>query len=62
MKPYFAKSGAWVQFETLIPSGMYSVTLYAPDDNKHDHIRCDSYCMAQEYRRAFVALAKNFWG
>jgi len=61
MKPYFAKSGAWVQFETLNPSGMYLVTLYAPDDSTHDRIRCDDYRAALEYRRAFVQLAKN-WG
>jgi len=62
MKQYFAKSGAWVQCETLLPSGMYSVTLYAPDNSKHDRVRCDTYRTAQEYRRSFVALAKNFWG
>jgi hypothetical protein len=61
MKPYFAKSGAWVQCETLFPSGMYNVTLYAPDDNVHDRIRCDDYRDALAYRRSFVAIAKN-WG
>lgn len=61
MKPYFAKSGAWVQFETLFPSGYHMVTLYDPLGDIADRMRCDCYRDAQAYRRAFVAIAKN-WG
>ena len=61
MKPYFSTSGAWVQFETLRPSGYHVVTLYDPSDNVHDRIRCDDYRDALGYRRSFIAIAKN-WG
>jgi hypothetical protein len=61
MKPYVSKSGAWVQFETIEHSGMYKVTLYAPDDNVHDRVRCDDYRDALAYRRSFINIAKN-WG
>lgn len=61
MKPYFATSGAWVQFEKTFPSGYYIVTLYDPSDNTHDKIKCDDYKMAQAYRRSFIDIAKNNW-
>lgn len=61
MKPYFANSGAWVNFETLTPSGYYVVTVYAPSGEVHDRVRCDDYRAALDYRRAFVAIAKH-WG
>lgn len=61
IKPYFSKSGAWVQFENLTPSGCHVETLYDPSDNVHDRIKCDDYSDALAYRRSFVAIAKN-WG
>lgn len=61
MKPYFAKSGAWVQFETLFPSGYHMVTLYDPDDNVLDRVRCDDIVDLCAYRCMFVAIANN-WG
>ena len=62
MKPYFSNSGAWVQFERLgIPSGDYLVTLYAPNDDTFDRIRCDTYSSARAYFKVFKAIAKN-WG
>ena len=61
MKPYFAKTEAWVNFERLHPSGYYLVTLYDPMGNIHDKVRCDDYRNACEYRKAFVSIAKA-WG
>lgn len=61
MKPYFAKSGAWVSYEKTFPSGYHIVTLYDPADNVHDKIKCDDYRMAQEYRKSFVKTANNLW-
>jgi hypothetical protein len=61
MKPYFAKSGAWVNFETLTPSGYYLVTLYDPAGNVVDKVQCDCSRDAREYRRVFVGIA-NHWG
>lgn len=61
MKPYFASSGAWVQFERIFPSGDYLVTLYDPSDNRQDRVRCDDYRNALAYRKSFVSIAKN-WG
>lgn len=61
MKPYFAKSGAWVQFETLFPSGYYMVTLYDPEGNVANRIRCDDIVDACVYRCRFVTIARK-WG
>lgn len=61
MKPYFSNTGAWVQFEVLQHNGMYTVTLYAPNDNAHDRIRCDDYSSARDYFKSFKTIAKN-WG
>lgn len=60
MKPFFSKSGAWVQFETLTPSGYYMVTLYDPSGNQSDRVRCDDYRDALAYRKSFIQIAKNW--
>lgn len=59
MKPYFADSGAWVQFETLEHSGMYKVTLFDTENNVHDRVRCDDHSDALAYRRSFIKLANQ---
>jgi len=59
MKPYFAKSGAWVQFETVDHSGMYIVTLYDTEENVHDRVQCDDHSNALAYRRSFIKLANQ---
>lgn len=59
MKPYFADSGAWVQFETVDHSGMYIVTLYDTENNVHDRVKCDDHSNALAYRRAFIKLANQ---
>ncbi len=58
MKIYDFKNGACVIFERL-PSGFYSVKLRGPSGELCDKILADTYSGAQEYRRAFVAIAKN---
>lgn len=59
MKPYFADSGAWVQFETVKHSGMYKVTLFDTENNVHDRVRCDDRSDALAYRRSFIKLANQ---
>ena len=64
MKPYFAKSGAWVSYEKTFPSGYHIVTLYDPADNVHDKIKCDDYKNAKSIFNEFVNRAKiaKKWG
>ena len=58
MKIYEYKNGACVVFERL-PSGYYSLKLRAPNGELCDKILTDTYTGANEYRRAFCAIAKN---
>ena len=37
---------------------LYTVKVYRGTE-LHDKVRCDSYRIAQEYFKAFVAIAKN---
>ena len=53
------KSGATVMFQRNGVNGFYTVTLYSPAFNVIDRVSCDTYRAACEYRRAFIALAKN---
>jgi hypothetical protein len=43
--------------EKLAPSGMYLVQVYKGTE-LHDKVRLDDYRQAQEYFRAFCAIAK----
>lgn len=44
--------------EKLSPSGMYLVICRVGDDVR-DRVRCDDYCTARKYFRAFCAIARN---
>jgi hypothetical protein len=57
MKITTSKTGAYVTFEKC--AGWYAVRLVDSAGRLIDKIRCDSYRMACEYRRAFVAIARN---
>ena len=61
MYPYFADTGAWVQFETVQHSGYHIITLYDTGDNVYKRRTCDTLQDAFDYRNAFIKLADN-WG
>jgi len=61
MKPYFAATGAWVNFENIRHNGFYAVMLIDPSGNIHDRIMTDDYQSALEYRRSFIQMAKNLF-
>ena len=58
MKIYSYRHGD-VLVERLFPSGMYLVQLRNAAGELIDKTRCDSYRMAMEYKRAFIAIAKH---
>ena len=53
------KNGASVVFSKNDINGFYTVTLMSPSFNIVDRVSCDTYRDACEYRRAFIALARN---
>ena len=57
MKLYSYKHGD-VVVERL-SSGIYSVWIRNTSGEIVDKVRCDTYRMAMEYKRAFVAIAKH---
>ena len=59
MKTKLYKSGAFVTFERLTPSGMYAVLLRSPSGDVFDKVRCDDYQDALAYMRSFCAIAKG---
>jgi len=58
---HFADTGAWVQFETVFPSGYHVVTLYDTGDNVFKRRTCDSLEDAMDYRNSFINMADK-WG
>ena len=51
------KNGAYVSLEY---GPLNTVKVYTPSGNFHDKIRCDTRSQANDYFRAFKAIAKNF--
>jgi homospermidine synthase len=54
------KNGAAVVFDDGNHNGMISVFVRKPSGDIFDKVRCDDRKSANEYFRAFVAIAKNF--
>ena len=59
--PYQAKSGATVLLTDLHHKGFYAVMVVTPSGDCHDRVITDDYKAALEYRRAFIAIAKNLF-
>lgn len=51
------KGGRYVVFEKLA-SGMYLVILRSGAGEVMDKVRCDTYAMAADYRKAFIKIAR----
>jgi hypothetical protein len=62
MKPYFSKTGAWVNCESIRHNGFYAVMLIDPSGNIHDRIMTDDYKSALDYRRSFIKIANQLAG
>lgn len=52
------KNGAWTSIERTPFAGHYVVRVYSPSGALLDRMTCDTYDMAQEYLKAFAAIAK----
>ena len=52
------KNGAWTTIERTPFMGYYVVRVYSPSGNLLDRMVCDTYGMAQEYLKAFNAIAR----
>lgn len=60
MKTKTFKNGAWaIMDDPSFPSGMIRVKAYGSGGNVLDSILCDTKRQAEEYFRAFCALARN---